>query len=111
VAFQSGPEAAEVVERASTIESAIESMSAGLAIYDRDDRLVECNEAYRRMYPEVRHLLRPGVSHEEILRAYYPGAPVTLVEGRSVEHTSASGCDGGSSISLQPTASFLAGSG
>jgi len=82
---QGGAEAAEAVERASTIESAIESMSAGLAVYDRDDRLVECNEAYRRLYPEVRHLLEPGVTHEELLRVYYPSAPATLVEGRSLE--------------------------
>jgi len=83
--FQSGPDAAETVERASAIEGAIESMSAGLAIYDRDDRLVECNEAYRRLYPEVGHLLQPGVTHEELLRAYYPTAPATLIEGRSLE--------------------------
>ena len=83
--FHSRPGTAEVIERASAIEGAIDSMSAGLAIYDRDDRLVECNEAYRRLYPEVRHLLQPGVTHEEVLRAYYPSAPATLVEGRSLE--------------------------
>jgi len=80
-----GRDAAEAVERASAIESAIESMSAGLAIYDRDDRLIECNEAYRRLYPEVRDLLRPGVLHEDLLRAFYPAAPATLVAGRTVE--------------------------
>jgi diguanylate cyclase (GGDEF)-like protein/PAS domain S-box-containing protein len=83
--LQGGSDAAEAVERASTIETAIESMSAGLAVYDRDDRLVECNEAYRRLYPEVSHLLRPGVTHEELLRAYYPSAPVTLIQGRSLQ--------------------------
>jgi len=83
--LQRAPEATEAAERVSAIEGAIESMSAGLAIYDRDDRLVECNEAYRRLYPEVRQLLRPGVTHEELLRAYYPAAPATLVEGRSLE--------------------------
>lgn len=80
-----GADVAQAVERASAIEAAVESMSAGLAIYDRDDRLVECNEAYRRLYPEVRHLLRPGVTHEELLRAYYPTAPATLVGGRSLQ--------------------------
>lgn len=83
--LHSGPESTEALQRASAIEGAIESMSAGLAIYDRDDRLVECNEAYRRLYPEVGHLLQPGVSHEELLRAYYPSAPATLVEGRPLE--------------------------
>ena len=83
--LRGGPGAAEAIERASTIENAIESMSAGVAIYDRDDCLVECNEAYRRLYPELRHLLRPGVSHEQLLRAYYPSAPATLLGGRSLE--------------------------
>jgi len=83
--LQGGPEQAEAMQRASAIEGAIESMSAGLAIYDRDDRLLACNEAYRRLYPEVRHLLQPGMAHEQLLRAYYPQAPATLVEGRSLE--------------------------
>ena len=72
-------------QRASTIESAIESLSAGLAIFDSDDRLVACNDAYRRLYPKLSDLLRPGTSHAELLRAYYPAAPATLVEGRTVD--------------------------
>ena len=72
-------------ERASTIEGAIESLSAGVAIFDRQDRLVACNEAYRALYPEVADLLRPGTSHAQLLRAYFPVAPDTLVEGRSID--------------------------
>ncbi len=83
--LQRRPDEAEAIERASAIEAAIDAMNAGLAIFDRDDRLVGCNEAYRRLYPEVRHLLRPGIGHEELLRAYYPAAPATLVEGRTLE--------------------------
>jgi len=76
---------AEAVQRASAIEGAVESMSAGLALYDREDRLVACNGAYRRLYPEVAHLLTPGTPHEQLLRAYYPQASATLTEGRSLE--------------------------
>jgi diguanylate cyclase (GGDEF)-like protein/PAS domain S-box-containing protein len=76
---------AEVIERASTIEGAIESLPAGVAIFDREDRLVACNGAYRSLYPEISPLLRPGTLHAQLLRAYYPMAPTTLVEGRSVE--------------------------
>jgi diguanylate cyclase (GGDEF)-like protein/PAS domain S-box-containing protein len=75
----------QAAQRASAIEGAIESLSAGVAIFDRDDRLVACNAAYRRMYPEIEHLLRPGTPHADLLRAYYPAAPATLVEGRSLE--------------------------
>ncbi len=75
----------EAVQRASTIEGAIESLRAGLAIFDRDDRLVACNDAYRRLYPELGRLLVPGTPHAHLLRAYYPAAPATLVEGRTVD--------------------------
>jgi diguanylate cyclase (GGDEF)-like protein/PAS domain S-box-containing protein len=77
---------AEEIERASAVEDAVESMSAGLAVYGPDDRLVACNAAYRRLYPEVGHLLVPGTTHEEVLRAYYAHAPATLTEGRPLEH-------------------------
>ncbi len=73
------------MRRASSIESAIDSMSAGLAVYDSDDRLVACNEAYRRLYPEVSHLLHPGVAHETLLREYYPQAPAGLIDDRSLD--------------------------
>jgi diguanylate cyclase (GGDEF)-like protein/PAS domain S-box-containing protein len=75
----------QALQRASAIEGAIASMSAGLAIYDRDDRLVACNDAYRRLYPEVVHLLVPGTPHEMLLRAYYEHAAQTLTEGRSLD--------------------------
>jgi diguanylate cyclase (GGDEF)-like protein/PAS domain S-box-containing protein len=75
----------EALHRASAIEGAIASMSTGLAVYDRDDRLVACNDAYRRLYPQVAHLLEPGTSHEELLRAYYAHASPTLTEGRSLD--------------------------
>jgi diguanylate cyclase (GGDEF)-like protein/PAS domain S-box-containing protein len=80
-----GRDRAEVIERASAIEGAIESMTAGLAIYDGKNRLVACNDAFRRLYPEVVHLLVPGAMREDLLRAYYPHAPATLIEGRSLE--------------------------
>jgi diguanylate cyclase (GGDEF)-like protein/PAS domain S-box-containing protein len=83
--LQGESHSAEVVERASAIEGAIDSLSAGVAIFDRDDRLVACNAAYRRLYPEIEHLLEPGTPHADLLRAYFPAAPATLVEGRSLE--------------------------
>jgi len=83
--LRGGRERVEALQRASAVEGAVESMSAGLAVFDSSDRLVACNEAYRRLYPEVRHLLVPGTPHELLLRAYYPQAPATLVGGRSLE--------------------------
>lgn len=51
------------------LRDAVDSISEGFVIFDADDRLVLCNEAYRRMYPEIADLSVPGTSFSEILRA------------------------------------------
>ncbi len=57
------------VEQAETLlRDAVESFSEGFVIYDRDDRFVMCNQAYRRMYAESADLLVPGTPYEEIVR-------------------------------------------
>ncbi|PDW00793.1 hypothetical protein A9Q02_21540 [Candidatus Chloroploca asiatica] len=47
---------------------AIESISDGFALYDREERLVFCNRRYREIYPLCADLLRQGRSFREILR-------------------------------------------
>ena len=67
-------------EKAETLlRDALDSMSEGFAIYDRDDCLVLCNETYRRLYPSCAHLMNPGVAYETLVRAnlasgYFPAA-------------------------------------
>src|SRR5215468_2062997 len=53
----------------SRLHDAIESMNGGFVLYDRDDRLVMCNQTYRDMYPETRDLNVPGTRFEELIRA------------------------------------------
>lgn len=48
---------------------AIGSISEGFVIYDEDDRLVVCNDAYRALYPENAHMMVPGARFEDIVRA------------------------------------------
>jgi PAS domain S-box-containing protein len=50
------------------LRDAIESISEGFVIYDADDRLVLCNEAYRRLYPYSADLMVPGARFVDILR-------------------------------------------
>lgn len=83
--LRGGAREVEQAVRASAIAEAADAMHAGLAVYGPDQRLIGCNEAYRRLYPEVRHLLVPGTPHEQILREYYRYAPPTITEGRSLE--------------------------
>jgi PAS domain S-box-containing protein len=56
-------------EQAETLlRDAVESMSEGFVIYDNEDRLLLCNEAYRRMYPQSASLMVPGVQYETLVR-------------------------------------------
>ncbi|HUB16824.1 MAG TPA: ATP-binding protein [Acetobacteraceae bacterium] len=70
--------ALERAEKAETLlRDALDSLSEGFAIYDRDDCLVLCNEAYRRLYPACAPLMIPGVAYETLVRAnlasgYFP---------------------------------------
>ncbi len=50
------------------LRDAIESISEGFVIFDPEDRLVTCNQAYRDLYPQVSALLVPGTPFEDILR-------------------------------------------
>jgi PAS domain-containing protein len=64
----------EVRDRAEKAESllrdAVNSMSEGFVIYDRDDRFIMCNdtyrESYRKLYPEGADSLIAGARLEDI---------------------------------------------
>ena len=63
----------EAEQRASAAHArlvdAITSISEGFCLFDRDDKLVLCNEEYRGLYPAINHLLEPGVSFAEFAQA------------------------------------------
>jgi len=50
------------------LNDAIESMSEGFILLDRNDRFVLCNENYRKMFNLSADLLIPGLSFEDIIR-------------------------------------------
>ena len=49
--------------------AAVEVLDDGFVLYDRDDRMVVCNERYRQLYAPSAHAMVPGATFEEILRA------------------------------------------
>ena len=51
------------------LRDAIESISDGVVLFDKDDRFVLCNNAYRENLEKVQDLLVPGTSIEAIARA------------------------------------------
>ncbi|NNJ12831.1 STAS domain-containing protein [Chloroflexales bacterium ZM16-3] len=61
------------------IRAALESISDGFALYDSQDRLVFCNQRYRKLYPESADVMVPGKTFTEIVwaglkRGQYPDA-------------------------------------
>jgi signal transduction histidine kinase len=52
-----------------TLRDAVDSISEGFVIYDRDDRFVMCNDPHRRLYPEGARLMVPGTRFEEVVWA------------------------------------------
>jgi signal transduction histidine kinase/ActR/RegA family two-component response regulator len=67
-------------EQAETLlHDAVDSVSEGFVIYDSEDRLLLCNDAYRRLYPASAPLMVPGVKYEDLVRnslaaGHYPEA-------------------------------------
>lgn len=50
------------------LREAVHSIAVGFSIYDPDDRLVMCNEAYLHLYESSRELIVPGAGFEQIVR-------------------------------------------
>jgi PAS domain S-box-containing protein len=50
---------------------AIESISQGFVLYDKEDRFVLANSRFRAMFPTLSGLAVPGMRYEELLRAGY----------------------------------------
>jgi two-component system cell cycle sensor histidine kinase PleC len=46
---------------------ALERMSCGVCYFDRDDRLVVCNQTYRALFPGLGDLLLPGTKFEFLI--------------------------------------------
>ncbi len=66
--------------------SAVENLEDGLAFYDSEDRLVFCNEAYRRLHPAICDMLKPGVLFEDLVRAHTQRGQIPEGVGREEEY-------------------------
>jgi len=52
----------------SRLASALETLPAGIALFDQSDRLVVFNATYARIHPTITDILTPGTTFETILR-------------------------------------------
>ncbi len=59
---------AEVRRSSELLQGAIETVDEAFVLFDPDDRLVFCNEKYRKIFAATADLIVPGVSFEELVR-------------------------------------------
>ncbi|MBI3131761.1 MAG: PAS domain S-box protein [Acidobacteria bacterium] len=87
--------AAQALEQAQQrLIDAIESLDAGFAMFDEQDRLLTCNAAFRDFYQDVAHLLNHGTPYEVIVRAFaeaipageFPGGAEAWIQSRLQSH-------------------------
>jgi signal transduction histidine kinase/DNA-binding response OmpR family regulator len=50
------------------IWAGIDVLPDGFVLFDREERLVVCNQRYREMFPDSAPIMHPGVTFEELLR-------------------------------------------
>ena len=50
------------------LRDAVDSISEAFVIFDAEDRLIMCNDAYRKLYAASSAILLPGMRFEELLR-------------------------------------------
>jgi PAS domain S-box-containing protein len=58
----------EAQQAVNLLREAVQYVAVGFTIYDENDRLAICNEAYLRIYEDSRDLIVPGNTFEEIVR-------------------------------------------
>ena len=59
----------EIAQARQQLTDALESISEGFFLFDAEDRLVVCNDRFRKLYPGLADVVVPGVTFEQILRA------------------------------------------
>ena len=80
-----GRELSRLRQSSARLQDGVEALEIGIGLWDSDDRLIACNDAFRALYPEIGDRFIPGVAYLELVRAYYPLAPADVIDGRSFE--------------------------
>jgi signal transduction histidine kinase len=72
----------DIAEARQRLVDAIESISEGFALYDKEDRLVMSNSRFRELYPVTDDIFRPGMSFTSIAREAAERGVVSEAKGR-----------------------------
>jgi signal transduction histidine kinase/ActR/RegA family two-component response regulator len=73
------------VQALGDLREAIEALPAGLAFYDREDRCIIFNGAYKEFSGSCAHLLRPGVTFRELIEVQIEAGDLPAAFGRGEE--------------------------
>ena len=65
----------ELAEARQQLQDAVESLDAGIVMFDRDEHFVLCNQRFRAFYGDTGLPLVPGVKLEDSLRAHFTAYP------------------------------------
>jgi PAS domain S-box-containing protein len=68
-----------------TLAEAIEAVNEGFALYDRDDRLVICNNYFRQLYHPYSDHVRPGATFSELCDTVVEGGLVVAARDGGAE--------------------------
>ena len=73
----------QIAEARQRLVDAIESISEGFSIYDKDDRLLLCNRRYQDLVqPDTNEALKTGSNFEDVIRAAAHSGQVRDAQGR-----------------------------
>jgi PAS domain S-box-containing protein len=61
---------------------AVDNASEGFVLYDADERFVYANKQYRKLFPQLAHLLKPGAHRGKLRQAFYSSGEVIDAVGR-----------------------------
>ena len=75
----------EIQSHALAWERSLESMKVGIALYDRDDRLINCNAGVSRtVFRDCSLYSYPVRALDDLVTAYYNVAPAEVIDGRTL---------------------------
>ena len=76
----------QLEEQNARFDAALANMLQGLAMFDKDQRLIVCNDRYPRMYGLDPHQLKPGTTIREILQMRSMSGDAVATEIYITEH-------------------------
>ena len=77
--------AEELSETKAQLYDAVSSISEGFALWDEHDRLIMCNERYRRTYPPIADMIQPGLTFADFVRSAIRYGVFPLADGEDPE--------------------------